>query len=243
MPNNLKSAVRRTGPYELDPSAGMNDLASHYLCVARPARAYKPKDKPLVEDAVNKAYRHIYALLRIRVFHSLEGLNAAIAGLVERYNQKRLTGCDHSRRECFLASEKPMPAPLPVNPFEFKRRATLKVAPDSFITFGSGHNSYSVPYRLIGQQMDVTFTATQVRVYHSGECVATHLHSYRRNDYTYIEGHLPPKSGEYRAYSAEYFTAMAERTSPEFKAVIKAIFAGGEPEQVHFRTVHGFSSL
>lgn len=243
VPDNLKSAVKRSDRYEPDLTEGMNDLANHYMCVAHPARVRKPKDKALVEDAVNKAYRHIYAPLRNRVFHSLEELNAAIEELVERYNQRRLNGCEYSRRECFLASEKPMLAPLPPTPFEFKRRATLKVAPNSFITFGPGHNSYSVPYRLIGQQVDVTFTATQVRIYHSGECVATHMRSYRSNDYTYVEDHLPPNSREYRAYSAEYFIARAERISPDFKTIIESIFAGGQPEQVYFRTVQGFFSL
>lgn len=243
VPDNLKSAVKRCDPYEPDLSTGMNDLANHYLCVAQPARVRKPKDKALVEDAVNKAYRHIYAPLRNRIFHSLEEINEAIAEHVERYNQKRLTGCDYSRRECFLASEKPMLSPLPATPFEFKRRASLKVAPNSFITFGSNRNSYSVPYRLIGQQVDVTFTATQVRIYHSGECVATHMRSYRRNDYTYEEDHLPPKAREYRAYSAEYFIAKAEKIGSDFKTIIESIFAGGQPEQVYFRSVQGFFHL
>lgn len=243
VPDNLKSAVKKTDRYEPDLTDGLNDLANHYLCVAQPARACKPKDKALVEDAVNKAYRHIYAPLRNRVFHSLEELDEAVAELVEKYNQKRLTGCDYSRQECFLASEKPMLAPLPLSPFEFKRRTSLKVAPNSFVTFGSDRISYSVPYRLIGQQVDVTFTATQVRVYHSGECVATHVRSYRRNSFVYMEEHLPPKSREYRAYSAEYFIAKAGRISPDFKTIIETVFAGGQPEQVYFRTVQGFFSL
>lgn len=162
---------------------------------------------------------------------------------MDRYNQKRLTGCDYSRRECFLASEKTMLAPLPETPFEFKRRASLKVAPNCFITFGPKRNSYSVLYRLIGQQVDGTFTATQVRIYHSGECVATHMRSYRNNDYTYVEEHLPPKSREYRAYSVEYFISKAERISADFRTIMEALFAGDQPEQVYFRTAQGFLSL
>lgn len=69
VPDNLKSAVKRADPYEPDLTTGMNDFANHYLCVAQPARVCKPKDKALVEDAVNKAYRHIYASLRNRVFY------------------------------------------------------------------------------------------------------------------------------------------------------------------------------
>jgi hypothetical protein len=243
VPDNLKSAVKKTDKYEPELTTGMNDLANHYMCVVQPARPYKPKDKALVEDAVNKSYQHIYAPLRNHIFTSLEELNGAIAELVEKYNQKRLTGCDYSRVECFLASEKSMLTPLPPTPFEFKRRTDLQVAPNSFVTFGSNRVSYSVPYRLIGQQVHVTFTATQVNVYHSGECVATHQRSYRNCYHVYVEEHLPPKSREYRTYSSEYFISRAERIGPEFKTFIETIFAGGKPEQVYFRSVQGFFRL
>ncbi len=243
VPDNLKSAVKRADRYEPDLSEGMNDLANHYMCVALPARVRKPKDKALVEDAVNKAYRHIYAPLRNRVFHSLEELNEAVAELVERYNSKRLTGCDYPRMECFTASEKPLLAALPATPFEFKRRATLKVAPNSFVTFGRDRVSYSVPYTLIGQQVDVTFTSTQVRIYHSGQCVATHVRSYTKGGFVYVNDHLPPNSRAYRAYSAAYFIEKAAKVSPEFRTIIEALFADGQPEQVHFRTAQGFFSL
>ncbi len=243
VPDNLKSAVKRTDRYEPDLSEGMNDLANHYMCVAMPARVRKPKDKALVEDAVNKAYRHIYAPLRNKVFYSLEELNEAISDLVDKYNSKRLTGRDYSRIECFIASEKPLLATLPECPFEFKRRTSLKVAPNSFVTFGNDRVSYSVPYRLIAQQVDVTFTASQVRIYHAGQCVATHVRSYVKGGYVYVDDHLPPKSREYRAYSADYFIARAEKISPEFKIIIENLFADGQPEQIHFRTAQGFFRL
>lgn len=243
VPDNLKSAVKRSDRYEPDLTEGMNDLANHYMCVAQPARVRKPKDKSLVEDAVNKSYYHIYAPLRNRQFFSLEELNVAVTELVERYNQKRVRGCEYSRMECFISSEKPMLTPLPLTPFEFKRRVSLQVAPSCFVTFGSNRVSYSVPYRLMGQQVDVMFTATQVRIYHGGECVATHQRSYQRNGHVYVDEHFPPAAREYRAYSAEYFISRAAKISPEFKEIIEAIFAGGQPEQIYFRTVQGFFKL
>ena len=176
-------------------------------------------------------------------FFSLEELNKAVAECARKYNQKRLTGCDYSRIECFLASEKPELSPLPETPFEMKRRTTLKVAPNSFVTFGNDRISYSVPYRLIGQQVDVTFTATQVCIYHGGERVAVHVRSYKKNGYIYVIDHLPPQSQAYRAYSADYFIEKAGRISPEFKKVVEAIFAGPSPEQVYFKTVQGFFKL
>lgn len=243
VPDNLKAAVKKADRHDPDLTEGMNDLANHYMCAVQPARVAKPKDKAPVEDAVNKAYRHIYAPLRNRKFYSLEELNQAVAELVALYNQKRLKGCDYSRLECFVSSEKGLLSALPLAPFEFKRRLRLKVAPNSFICFGRRRNSYSIPHRLIGHHVDVTYTATLVRAYHQGECVATHQRSYRHNDYTFIEEHLPPQSQAVRAFSARYFIERASRISPEFETVIKGLFAGLRHEQLGFNTAQGFFKL
>lgn len=68
IPDNLKAAVKRSSRYE----AGLNDdfaaFAEHYGCAVIPARAYKPRDKALVEGAVKLIYRSIYL--------KLEGLNS-----------------------------------------------------------------------------------------------------------------------------------------------------------------------
>ncbi len=40
----------------------MADFAEHYNTVILPTRAYKPKDKALVENAVNILYSRVYAL-------------------------------------------------------------------------------------------------------------------------------------------------------------------------------------
>lgn len=94
VPDNLRLSVKKSDRYEPDLTEGMNDLAIHYyMCVAHPATVRKQTDKALVEDAVNKAYRHIYAPLRNRVFHSLEELNEAMDEL-----EDRATGRGHLHR-------------------------------------------------------------------------------------------------------------------------------------------------
>lgn len=42
----------------------LSDLAEHYETTILPARAYRPRDKSLVEGAVKILYRRIYANLR-----------------------------------------------------------------------------------------------------------------------------------------------------------------------------------
>ncbi|MEA4841326.1 MAG: IS21 family transposase [Bacteroidales bacterium] len=77
VPDNLKSAVIKTDPYEPEINRIMDDLANHYGCVVLPARPVHPKDKSLVEDHVKLVYQQVYAPLRNERFYSLEELNRA----------------------------------------------------------------------------------------------------------------------------------------------------------------------
>ena len=127
-----------------------------------------------------------------RVFHSLQELNDAVAGLLEQYNSRRMQGCDYSRVERFLAVEKP--ELLSAQRYQMKRHALLTIAPNSFIQLGRERHHYSVPSRLIANKVEVIFTDTQVRIFHSGTCVATHMRSFKQGGYTWVKEHLPSQS-------------------------------------------------
>ena len=57
VPDNLKSAVTRSSKYEAQLNDDFASFAEHYGCTVIPARAYKPRDKALVEGAVKLIYR------------------------------------------------------------------------------------------------------------------------------------------------------------------------------------------
>ncbi|MFX5306026.1 IS21 family transposase, partial [Acinetobacter baumannii] len=76
-------------------------FAEHYNVAVVPARAYKPRDKSLVEGAVKLIYRSIYVKLEGRAFGDLEALNAAISPALEIHNNKPFSGRSYSRREQF----------------------------------------------------------------------------------------------------------------------------------------------
>lgn len=50
---------------------------------------------------------------------------------------------------------------------------------------------YSVPYQLVGQQVDGRCTASPVEVFHSARRVASHLRSYVRGRHTTDPAHMP----------------------------------------------------
>lgn len=53
IPDNLKSAVTKSSKYEAILNENFAAFAEHYGCTVIPARAYKPRDKALVEGPLN----------------------------------------------------------------------------------------------------------------------------------------------------------------------------------------------
>jgi transposase len=64
VPDNLKAAVTQADRYEPLLNDIFGDFGNHYQTTILPARAYKPRDKALVEGAVRIVYNRIFAPLR-----------------------------------------------------------------------------------------------------------------------------------------------------------------------------------
>lgn len=83
VPDNLKVAITQSSRYKATLNDDFASFAEHYRCTVMPARAYKPRDKTLVEGAVKLIYRSIYPCFEGRVFHDLPTLNSAIRVALE----------------------------------------------------------------------------------------------------------------------------------------------------------------
>jgi transposase len=75
--DNLKSAVIKSSRFEPTINETLADLTEYYETTILPARAYKPRDKFLVERAVKKSYRSIYVHLNQKKY-CLDDLNQQI---------------------------------------------------------------------------------------------------------------------------------------------------------------------
>jgi transposase len=189
VPDNLKSAVQRALCYEPDLNPAYQELAEHYGLAILPARVRKPRDKAKVEAGVLVVERWILARLRHRTFFSLGELNAAIRELLEHLNArpfKKLEGCRRSR---FMELEQPALRPLPAHRYEFATWKKAKVHPDYHVEVE--RNYYSVPYRLIGQRVDVRLTARMLEVFHLSKLVAVHERGQGRGRFYTLDAHRP----------------------------------------------------
>jgi transposase len=95
----LRSAVTKSDKYEPTINETFADFAEHYNTTILPARAYRPKDKAVVENTVKIVYTRIYAKIRDEVFYTLESLNKEILVALEEHNNYILTGKNYSRRQ------------------------------------------------------------------------------------------------------------------------------------------------
>lgn len=190
VPDNLKAAVTKSDKYEPRINDVFMDMANHYGMVVLPARPYKPKDKAKVEVSVRIIYQRVFAPLRKMVFHSLEELNQAIAEQVHLLNNRIMQQYGCSRALMLDRDERSVLLPLPVHAYELKRQMTLKVQDNCHVYISSLKKYYSAPYQYIGEKLQVIITATLVRLYFKGNCVATHTTD-TNTKYNYVPEHLP----------------------------------------------------
>lgn len=191
VPDNLRSAVAQAHRYEPALNRSYQDFAEHYDLAILPARVRKPRDKAKVEVGVLIVERWILARLRNRTFFSLGELNEAIRTLLDELNSRPFKKLEGSRQSRFLALDKPALRPLPLRHYEFGEWRRAKVHPDYHIEVQRAY--YSVPYALIGQQVDVRLTAHAVEVFRHGKLVALHNRLQQRGRRSTREGHRPAR--------------------------------------------------
>jgi len=191
VPDNLKSAVTRALRYEPEINPSYQDFAEHYGVAILPARVRKPRDKAKVEAGVLVVERWILARLRNRTFFSLGELNVAIRELLEQLNSRPFKKLDGSRQSRFVELDRPALRPLAPRAYEFGHWKKAKVYPDYHVQVGRAY--YSVPYRLIGQQLDVRVSAHRVEIFHSGQLVAAHARSTDRGHRSTRDAHRPER--------------------------------------------------
>jgi hypothetical protein len=156
VPDQLRSAVSGTHRYDPDINPTYLEMAQHYGIAIIPARPRKPKDKAKVEVGVQVAQRWILACLRNRTFFGLDDLNAAIAELLERLNARPFQKLDGCRRSAFESIDRPAMKPLPQARYELADWKDATVNIDYHVDYEG--RLYSVPYAMIGSEVEVRAT-------------------------------------------------------------------------------------
>lgn len=209
IPDNMKTAVKKPDRYEPELNESLEHFAAHYGTCIYPARSGKPRDKALVEKAVQLAYERIYAPLRNQVFTSLASLNEAILSLLKNHNDALFQGKDYSRRSRFETVERAELKSLPASKYQLQFYYTAKVHPDCHVLLSEDKHYYSVPYTLVGEHVKLIYTAETVEIYHKYQRVASHQRIIAKYHYTTLKAHLPPQHQWLMNWSPIFFEEQA----------------------------------
>lgn len=199
VPDNLKSAVNLASKYEPVINQSYRQMAKYYGATVSPARAYRPKDKAKVENAVLIASRWILARLRDQKFFSLEELNQAIWELLEEFNRMKFQKLNYSRQSFFEEVEKKELRELPTSRYVVAEWKKVRVNIDYHIHLKGAY--YSVPYRLRGEELECRYTDTTVELFKSGTRVASHVRSHKVNHTSTNSEHMPRSHREHLEWS------------------------------------------
>lgn len=242
-PDNLKSAVTKACNYEPLINETYNDLARHYNTVILPTRPIKPKDKPLVENAVNLVYQRIFARLRNITFFSLQELNDAIWVELERHNNLPFQKRDISRRQLFEEIEKDELRPLPAENYELKNYQWSRVEFNYHIYLKDDKHYYSVPYQYVGKKMKTIYTTRVVEIYKDNIRIAIHLRKRAPYKYTTEKEHMPPDHQFINGWSPKRFIKWAATMGESVEIFIQELLdSRAHPEQA-FKSCMGVMRL
>ncbi len=241
VPDNLRSGVSYSCRYEPDANPTYRDFAEHYGTAVLPARAAKPKDKAKVECGVQGVERRILAKLRNRTFFSLTELNQAISVLLVEYNRRPFQQLEGSRHSLFLNLDKPALRPLPSRRYEYADWAKARVNLDYHVR--ADDHYYSVPYRLVKQEVHIRLTVTAVEIFHNGVRVASHLRSHHKHRHTTKKEHMPEGHRAHAEWTPDRVIRWVGRAGEATAEVAQQIIASRAHPEQGFRACMGIKRL
>jgi transposase len=218
VPDNLRTGIDKPDLYDPKINRSYAELAEHYGVLVDPARVRKPRDKAQVERPMPYVRDSFW---RGREFTSEQHMQtAALAWCRDVAGQRPCRPLDGaSPASVFTAVEAAALGALPIRPFVLATWSTPRVGPD--IHAKVGKTIYSVPWRLIGAQVDARETWTTVQFFHKGQLMATHARKDKgkRTDLS----HYPPDKIAFRMRTPTWCRTRATEIGPNCVAVVATL--------------------
>lgn len=221
VPDNLKAAVIRAAFSPSDDTElnrSYRELAKHYGFKIDPAPPKAPKKKGKVERAVRYVKGSFF---KGHDFADIDEANRLLDQWVTKTAGQRIHGT--TGRRPLEAFEEERGALLPLPPTVFVpvswKRATVHL--DCQFVFDG--RLYPVPWRTIGKSVWVQATPTTLDVYLDDVRLISHTRGETAPREVY-DLCLPPKRGELRHRSREFWETRADAMDPEIGAYIREVF-------------------
>jgi transposase len=242
VPDNPKVGVSKANWYEPGLNPAYQDFAAtHYSTAILPARPRRPRDKAKVEVGVQVVERWILARLRNQRFFSLAELNGAIRTLLDALNGRPMRRLGVSRRQLFEELDRAALAVLPAEPYVYAEWRQRRVGLDYHVDI-DGHY-YSVPHRLLRQQVEARITDRTVEMFHKGQRVACHMLGGARGRHTTVAEHMPSSHRRHTGWTHERLLQAAAAIGSDTATLVEVILRSRPHPEQGFRACLGILRL
>ena len=126
-------------------------------------------------------------------------------------------------------------------PYDFARWIKARVSIDYHVQVED--HLYSVPYQLLGQEVDVRIGEHVVEVFHAQHRVASHLRSTRKLRHTTQPEHMPEGHRQYQDWNPQRFLRWAAKMGPSTAALIQQVLASRPHPEQGYRACLGILGL
>lgn len=242
IPDNLKTGVIKNTRYETILNKSYQELAEHYDTAIIPARVDHPQDKSIVEGSVKYASTWIVAAVRNQKFFTLDEVQRAVSEKLEELNRYPFKKREGNRHRAYFYEEQAFMKPLPMIPFEPADWSSATIRNDYLIS--DGINKYTVPFDLIGEEVDIRLTKNAVEVFYHGSRVASHTRApVQLRDSITKKEHMPLEHQKYLAYNNDDFLVWAMSVGHKTTEVVERFLTSGKEPEQGFKACASLSKL
>ena len=158
-------------------------------------------------------------------------MNQAIAKLLIDLNARPFQKMPGSRTELFRELDRPALLPLPAHRYQIGTWRDARANIDYHVQVD--WHSYSVPYQLVNQPVEVRLAARTVEVFYHGKRVALHQRSHKRGGYTTDPGHRPKSHQRHLEWTPGRLVRWSgKEVGPQYGEVVaKLLKSKPHPEQ------------
>jgi len=237
--DNLKSAIIEASFYEPIYQNFYATLAAYYDFTIVPCRVRKPQEKGKVESGIKYIQNNFFAG---RNFADNQAMELQLKDWLDNYANCRVHGTTKEK---------------PIDLFTFKEASALKTLPEEELILGSVHlrkvhsdchitadnNYYSVPYKYVGETVEVELTEGLVKICTDNEQIALHSRIKGKGQFSTVPAHYP-KYKEFSS-SSELYLSKSEEDMEQIGENTKSLFAMIVQENPNswYRIVRGILNL
>ncbi len=170
--DNLRTGVLKPSIYDPTLNRAYAEMGRHYDLLLDPARSGRPTDKPVVERNVQFVREHMFRGREERFPDLATGAAWAAQWCREEAGTRTHRTTGRRPWDLFMEVERPALRPLPTEAWEICTWERVTVRRDSSCLVAGA--TYSVPWRLLEQPLDVRVTGRRVEFFRETELVKTH---------------------------------------------------------------------